>query len=420
MSNTVFMDTCSILNAQEAAFDSDSKFYISNITINELENIKTSGTKDEETKYAARTLLHLLEKNPDKYEIVLYKNSYLERLLDFDLPNTPDSKIIATAYCFFLDNNIQDGIFLTADLACKAIAHSIGLTVDFPKEEDDVDDYTGYYEAICDDNELALFYGDYLVNNVNHYNLLDNQYILLKNSSGEVIDKYKWHENKYNAIPFLKADSRMFGKVVPLNGDPYQQLAFDSLSNNQITMLRGAAGSGKSLISLAYLFSLLEHGKINKIIVFCNTVAAKGAAKLGFYPGDKNDKLLDSQIGNFLSSKLGDRVAVERMIDDGELVLLPLADIRGYDTSGMNAGIYMTEAQNLDIELMKLALQRIGDDCICIIDGDDQTQVDLSMYAGRNNGMRRVSQVFRGSDIYGEVTLANIHRSKIAELAQKM
>lgn len=108
------------------------------------------------------------------------------------------------------------------------------------------------------------------------------------------------------------------------------------------------------------------------------------------------------------------------MIDDGELILLPLADIRGFDTSGMNAGIYITEAQNMDIELMKLALQRIGEDCICVIDGDDQTQVDLSMYAGRNNGMRRVSQVFRGSDIYGEVTLANIHRSKIAELAQKM
>jgi phosphate starvation-inducible protein PhoH len=36
----------------------------------------------------------------------------------------------------------------------------------------------------------------------------------------------------------------------------------------------------------------------------------------------------------------------------------------------MNAGIYISEAQNLDIELMKLTLQRIGQDSICIIDGD--------------------------------------------------
>jgi hypothetical protein len=44
------------------------------------------------------------------------------------------------------------------------------------------------------------------------------------------------------------------------------------------------------------------------------------------------------------------------MIQKEELILLPLSDIRGYDTSGMSAGIYISEAQNLDIELMKLTL----------------------------------------------------------------
>ena len=113
-------------------------------------------------------------------------------------------------------------------------------------------------------------------------------------------------------------------------------------------------------------------------------------------------------------------MAVERLIDDGQLVLLPMSDIRGYDTTGMNAAIYISEAQNLDIELMRLALQRIGEDSICILDGDSNAQVDLSMYAGDNNGMRRVSKVFRGADFYGEVTLLNIHRSKIAQLAQEL
>jgi predicted ribonuclease YlaK len=86
----------------------------------------------------------------------------------------------------------------------------------------------------------------------------------------------------------------------------------------------------------------------------------------------------------------------------------------------MNAAIYISEAQNLDIELMRLALQRIGEDSICILDGDSNAQVDLSMYAGHNNGMKRVSKIFRGSDVYGEVTLVNIHRSKIANLAQQL
>ena len=97
-----------------------------------------------------------------------------------------------------------------------------------------------------------------------------------------------------------------------------------------------------------------------------------------------------------------------------------MSDIRGYDTTGMKAGIYITEAQNLDIELMRLALQRVGDDSICILDGDDQAQVDLSIYGGTNNGLRRASEIFRGADFYGEVTLQKIHRSRIAELAQLM
>ena len=97
-----------------------------------------------------------------------------------------------------------------------------------------------------------------------------------------------------------------------------------------------------------------------------------------------------------------------------------MSDIRGYDTTGMRAGIYISEAQNLDISLMKLALQRIGEDSICIIDGDCKTQVDSIEFAGATNCMRRASRVIRGSDVYGEVTLKNIHRSKIAQIAENM
>lgn len=103
-----------------------------------------------------------------------------------------------------------------------------------------------------------------------------------------------------------------------------------------------------------------------------------------------------------------------------KLILLPFSDIRGYDTSGMKAGVYISEAQNLDRTLMKLALQRVGEDCICIIDGDEQTQVDDIHFSGHNNGMRRVSQIFRGEDIYGEIRLKNIYRSKIANIAEKI
>ena len=268
--------------------------------------------------------------------------------------------------------------------------------------------------------ELANFYNNDFANNINKYLLLNNEYLIIKTPDNKIIDKYKWRENCYYKIPYIKAESSYFGKISPFNGDVYQQLALDSLQYNQITMLRGRAGTGKSMLSFGYMFSLLEKGMIDKIVVFCNTVAAKGSAKLGFYPGTRIEKLLDSQIGNLLESKLGDRLMVEKLINDGQLLLLPLSDIRGFDTTGMNAAVYISEAQNLDIELMRLALQRIGDDSICIIDGDFLHQTDLSMYAGRNNGMRRVSEVFRGQSFYGEIELQHIHRSKIAEIAEQL
>ena len=61
--NYLFYDTCALLEAQQTIFENEGKILISNITINELEDIKTSGRKDEETKYAARKLLHLLNQH---------------------------------------------------------------------------------------------------------------------------------------------------------------------------------------------------------------------------------------------------------------------------------------------------------------------------------------------------------------------
>jgi predicted ribonuclease YlaK len=121
-----------------------------------------------------------------------------------------------------------------------------------------------------------------------------------------------------------------------------------------------------------------------------------------------------------LTSKIGDKEQVLQLIKQGKVLLLPFSDIRGFDTSGMNAIIWITEAQNLDVELMRLAIQRVGDDCKVIIDGDYLAQVDCDAFAGDNNGMRRVSEVFRGSDFYGEVELQEIYRSLWAKRAEKL
>lgn len=415
---TKFLDTNALLALQEEAFQSNEKFIISSITIKELEQIKTSTYKDGEIKWAARQALRLLSSNEDKYEIEVYKSHYDDEMRVLDLPLSEDSKIILCAREAFIKRDcLNTGIFVTQDLACKKIAECVGLKTEYIRQEQD-EEYTGYISVSLSEKELARFYGTILPENINEYGLLNNQYLLIE-LDGKIVDKYKWNaETGYEEVSFHTVESQMFGKIKPQ--DVYQECALDSLCNNQVTVMRGPAGSGKSYLALSYLMRQLEKGKIDRIIIFSNTVSVRGAAKLGYYPGSRLEKLLDSQIGNFLASKLGSITEVEKMTDEGTLMILPTSDIRGFDTSGMRAGVYITEGQNTSIDMLKLMLQRIGEDCILIVEGDDKCQVDMSEYAGSNNGLRRMSQVFRGQDFYGEITLNTIYRSKIAAIADEM
>ena len=78
---TYFFDTCALLHNFKK--DLPKGFYISSITLKELENMKTSCHKDEEVKYQARQLRHKLEKAD--YNVELY-NSYLDEYLKEGLP----------------------------------------------------------------------------------------------------------------------------------------------------------------------------------------------------------------------------------------------------------------------------------------------------------------------------------------------
>lgn len=416
MTNTIrFYDTCSLLIAGESLFEKDEKFIVSSITFNELERIKTANNKDPDIKYTARLLLHLFEKHPDKYEVVVHKTDYEEDIRDYGFDITDDTRILSDA---LNSPNYMNSIFVTNDLALRCIAQTWYGKENVESVKEEQDNYHGYLEIYADDETLARFYQD-IDNNI--FDLKVGEYLILKESEKyNIVDIRVWTGTTHRYLKYSNFNSQWFGEIKPYQNDPYQKMAFDSLASNKITMLKGPAGSGKTYIALGYLMHQMEKNAIDKIIIFCNTVATANSAKLGYLPGTKDEKLLDSQIGNLLVSKFGGRDGVEQLINSEKLVLLPMSDIRGYDTSGMRAGIYISEAQNLDRALIKLALQRVGEDCICIIDGDEKTQVDDIHFAGTNNGMRRVSKVYRGSDIYGEVQLQNIYRSKIAKIAEKI
>lgn len=381
------------------------------IPITVLEELdKHKHSSDNEKSYKARKAIHKI-KNANNIKFKLESDYIIPNCLD---EKSPDNRILGFAKDELLIN--KDLILLTMDLNMVEKAKALNIPVEeFVDSELEDYKYSGWSIIDVTENELANWYESEI--KVNKWNLNINEYILFR-INNKIVDIWVWTELGFRNLSTKKIDSVALGKFKPI--DEYQKCALDALSNNSMVMIKGKAGSGKSLLSLSYAMSMIEKGKYDKLIIFINPIATKNSARLGFYPGNKDEKLCDSQAGNMLSSKFGDKLVLEQLIKQQKLVLLPFSDIRGYDTTGMKAICYIMEAQNLDIELMKLAIQRVGDDCQLIIDGDDNAQIDSQAFEGLSNGMKRVSKVFRGQSFYSEIELINIYRSKWAEVADKL
>lgn len=402
-----FYDTCALLQLGEKAFG--EKFIISSITLEELEHIKTSAHKDNDTKLAARDVTRRLASNGN-YKVIQYKKRYSWNLAWHGHEITNDMKILACAIHY------KDCEFVTADISLYMIAKNWFKNTIWLRDYPAKPEYKGYTELMLSEEKIAELY---MPNPENTYNLLTNEYVIIKSEDGKIIDLLCWDGNGYRHIDDSPIRSKFFGKISALKGDIYQKFAIDSLRAHQLTMLRGPAGCAKSFLSLIYFYSLLEKGEITRLYIFANPVATRNAAQLGYYSGSRTEKLMDSQTGNFLISKFGDPFVVQDLIDKGKIMLLPFADIRGISVPS-GCAMYITEAQNTDIDLMKLALQRAEEGVKVVVEGDYETQVDMLSYEGKNNGLRRLSEIFRGQPCYSEVKLENNYRSEISKIAEKM
>lgn len=242
-----------------------------------------------------------------------------------------------------------------------------------------------------------------------------NEYLVME-FNDELVGPYRWNGNGFVEVPYQKFSSMHFGEIKPKNKDPYQMAYMDSLDRNQLTFCTGPAGSGKTQLALGYAFQQLEKGKLDRIVIFCNPMIASQATRLGFLPGTRDEKLLESSIGSILMSKLGGRTEVERLIQNEELILMPMGDCRGYEVPD-NSFVYFTEAQNTSRYLMQLFLQRQNDNSKICVEGDTK-QVDSSSFENGLNGLTKAIEVFRGEDYAGHVRLENIYRGRIARRAE--
>ncbi|WP_346304335.1 PhoH family protein [Bacteroides sp.] len=408
MEYKLFLDTNALLNLGENAFK--EKFIIAQKTLEEIENIKVSNSKDGEIKYKARQISRLLDKNDGEYEVVLYSPKIKDIIDSYFLSETPDNIILASAYYYNL--NVSKVLVCSDDLNCKFISRNIfelptkGVSdINLVKN---LDEYLGYKELTLSDEEMSYFYCH---TNENIYDCILNEYLIIKKSDGEVVDYRKWDGNEYKAVSYKQINSAFMGKVKPLN--PQQVLAFDMLQNKEqtIKVISGKFGTGKDMIMIANALKLIEEGKFDKLIYIRNAVDVKDSSAIGFLPGSKDEKLRPYAMP--LADHLGGETGLDMQIMAGNIEIEHLGYIRGRDLK--NAIVYCSEAENLTKEHVQLLIGRIGNGSSLWLNGDFK-QTDNALYR-MNNGLLSAVQKLAGHKNFGYVQLSKTERSETAAMA---
>ena len=407
MEYTLFLDTNALLNLQEAAFK--EKFIISQKTLEEIEHIKSSNRHDGEVKYKARVTSHLLDKYFGKYIVIRNSSKIKSIISSFDLEETPDNIILATAYMCNQDSPI---LVCTDDLNCRFISKNIfelstkGVNdINLVKN---IDEYTGYKDVTLSDEEMSDFYCHL---NENGFGCILNEYLIIRKSDGEIVDYRRWNGEEYSAISYKQIKSHFMGRIKPRN--PQQVIAFDMLQNKDetIKVISGRFGSGKDCIMIANALKLIDEVKYEKLLYIRNAIGVKDAQEIGYLPGDKNSKLRPYAM--VLADHLGGEAGLDMQIMSGTIEIEHLGYMRGRDIK--NTIIYCSEAENLTKEHVQLLIGRVGSGSALWMNGDFK-QTDSHIFR-LNNGLLSAVQKLAGHEKFGYVQLEKTERSETAAMA---
>ena len=182
-----------------------------------------------------------------------------------------------------------------------------------------------------------------------------------------------------------------------------QKLVVESIKNNEITIVSGLPGTGKTFLACAEALKLIKTRPKYKKILLVKSVIQLPGEELGFLPGDLKDKLdpyMISFIDNF--EKIIGESLTNKLRELGLIQIQPLAFVRGRSID--NTIIIVDEAQNISIQNMRTLMTRIGDNSKMVILGDVK-QKDIKN--PKNSSLEVVIDKFEGIDGFGCVSLRN-------------
>jgi phosphate starvation-inducible protein PhoH len=195
--------------------------------------------------------------------------------------------------------------------------------------------------------------------------------------------------------------------VLQLNEE--QKEAKRLIVENQIVIITGRAGSGKSLVCAQAALDFLKKKQIG--CIYNTRAAIEVGRSLGFLPGDINGKFdpyMEALVENLIKC-CSDKNEVPKMIEDGKVKALPVQFIRGKTVDDI---LIVEEAQNLTKGEMLAILTRLGKNGKIVINGDNE-QTDIKSSTGEINGLSYVIELSKKIEEIKWIKLKENHRSDL-------
>jgi phosphate starvation-inducible PhoH-like protein len=177
------------------------------------------------------------------------------------------------------------------------------------------------------------------------------------------------------------------------------------IRENQIVVITGRAGCGKSLISAQVALDFLFKKEYDA--VFVTRAAVEVGHSLGFLPGTLSDKF-DPYLEAFQENlfKCYEKTRIEALLLEKKIMAYPVQFIRGKTVDNV---LIVEEAQNLSKAEMLAVLTRLGKNGKIIINGDNEQQDTRESV----NGLKYVIELSKKIEEIKWIKLKENHRSDL-------
>ena len=188
-----------------------------------------------------------------------------------------------------------------------------------------------------------------------------------------------------------------------------QKEAKKQILYNTVTVLKGKAGSGKSLLAAQVALDLLFTKEIEKVLITRPTVVA--GQDIGYLPGGIDEKLAPFTAPVYENMhRLYDKVKIEKLIEEGKIEIVPVSFMRGRNFT--DCLVVVDESQNLTDVQTELILTRICKGSKVIFCGDS-AQIDLRNK--KDSGFDFMIKHMIDVPSFNVVTLETNHRHEIVD-----